>query len=154
MLMSSRPMEMTRGNPATKRRIETRVVVKTETGSYGVSYRWNDAQTDATLVPEEGADQGFSVMENGVTRTQTWHFPSRAECLTCHTAAGGVARNPRGPDRSWDPGAPDELKRVHRGGSFLCTDQYCTRFRVGTRGKGEVTTGANHLGFRTVRSGG
>ena len=43
-------------------------------------------------------------------------------------------------------------KRVHRGGSFLCTDQYCSRYMVGTRGKGEVTTGANHLGFRTVLS--
>jgi formylglycine-generating enzyme required for sulfatase activity len=40
--------------------------------------------------------------------------------------------------------------RVHRGGSFLCTDQYCSRYMVGTRGKGEVTTGANHLGFRCV----
>ena len=28
-------------------------------------------------------------------------------------------------------------KRVHRGGSFLCTDQYCSRYMVGTRGKGE-----------------
>ena len=46
---------------------------------------------------------------------------------------------------------PDEKKRVQRGGSFLCTDQYCTRYMVGTRGKGEVSTGSNHLGFRCVR---
>jgi formylglycine-generating enzyme required for sulfatase activity len=40
---------------------------------------------------------------------------------------------------------------VHRGGSFLCTDQYCSRYMVGTRGKGEVSTGTNHLGFRCVK---
>ena len=51
------------------------------------------------------------------------------------------------------PPEPTEKKRVHRGGSFLCTDQYCTRYMVGTRGKGEVTTGSNHLGFRCVKSG-
>jgi len=66
---------------------------------------------------------------------------------------GGVARNPQGPDSSLDPVEPMEKKRVHRGGSFLCTDQYCTRYMVGTRGKGEVTTGSNHLGFRCVQAG-
>jgi formylglycine-generating enzyme required for sulfatase activity len=68
--------------------------------------------------------------------------------------AGGVARNPQGPDTPYDPTEPTEKKRVHRGGSFLCTDQYCTRYMVGTRGKGEISTGANHLGFRCVQSAG
>jgi formylglycine-generating enzyme required for sulfatase activity len=63
-----------------------------------------------------------------------------------------VVRNPQGPDQPWDPAEPGEKKRVHRGGSFLCTDQYCTRYMVGTRGKGEVTTAANHLGFRCVKA--
>ena len=66
--------------------------------------------------------------------------------------AGGVARNPQGPDSPFDPAEPTEKKRVHKGGSFLCTDQFCTRYMVGTRGKGEVTTGANHLGFRCVKA--
>jgi len=43
---------------------------------------------------------------------------------------------------------------VHRGGSFLCNDQYCSRYIVGTRGKGEVNTGTNHLGFRCVKDAG
>jgi formylglycine-generating enzyme len=66
-------------------------------------------------------------------------------------AKGGVAVNPTGPSSSWDPAEPQEKKRVHRGGSFLCTDQYCTRYMVGTRGKGEATTAANHVGFRCVK---
>jgi formylglycine-generating enzyme len=66
-------------------------------------------------------------------------------------AQGGVAYNPQGPTKSLDPDAPMEKRRVQRGGSFLCTDQYCTRYMVGARGKGEVATGSNHLGFRCVR---
>jgi len=67
--------------------------------------------------------------------------------------SSGVVRNPQGPDTSFDPMEPTEKKRVHRGGSYLCTDQYCTRYMVGTRGKGEVTTGSNHVGFRCVKPG-
>ena len=62
-----------------------------------------------------------------------------------------VARNPHGPDTPFDPAEPTEKKRVHRGGSFLCTDQYCTRYMLGTRGKGEVRTASNHVGFRCVK---
>ncbi len=65
--------------------------------------------------------------------------------------AGGVARNPQGPSSPYDPAEPTEKKRVHRGGSFLCTDQYCTRYMVGTRGKGEARTASDHVGFRCVK---
>jgi len=66
-------------------------------------------------------------------------------------AANGVARNPQGPETPFDPAEPSEKKRVHRGGSFLCSDQYCTRYMVGTRGKGEFKTASNHVGFRCVQ---
>ncbi|MBC7996923.1 MAG: formylglycine-generating enzyme family protein [Leptolyngbya sp.] len=62
-----------------------------------------------------------------------------------------VSVNPTGPTTSWDPAEPRVKKRVHRGGSFLCTDEYCTLYMVGTRGKGEVSTAANHLGSRFVK---
>lgn len=65
--------------------------------------------------------------------------------------AGDLTVNPKGPDTPFDPAEPDEKKRVHRGGSFLCNEQYCSRYIVGTRGKGEVNTGTNHLGFRCVK---
>ena len=77
-----------------------------------------------------------------------WYRPDTYASL----ARGGVARNPQGPSAPFDPAEPTEKKRVHRGGSFLCTDQYCTRYMVGTRGRGEVTTASNHLGFRCVKS--
>jgi formylglycine-generating enzyme required for sulfatase activity len=80
--------------------------------------------------------------------TSDWYRPDYYGDLA---AAGGVARNPTGPAESFDPSELGQAKKVHRGGSFLCTDQYCSRYRVGTRGKGEVSTGTNHLGFRCVQ---
>jgi formylglycine-generating enzyme required for sulfatase activity len=66
-------------------------------------------------------------------------------------AQGEVIRNPQGPDSSHDPAEPGVPKRVHRGGSFLCSEQYCARYLLGTRDKGAVDTGSSHLGFRCVK---
>ena len=78
-----------------------------------------------------------------------WYRPDYYGTLA---AAGGVARNPQGPESSYDPSEPGQEKRVHRGGSFLCTEQYCSRYMVGTRSRGAADTGTNHLGFRTAAS--
>jgi formylglycine-generating enzyme required for sulfatase activity len=67
-------------------------------------------------------------------------------------AAGSAVRNPRGPADSFDPAELGVAKRVQRGGSFLCSSEYCTRYLVGSRGKGDPSSGANHLGFRCVES--
>jgi formylglycine-generating enzyme len=62
-----------------------------------------------------------------------------------------VTRNPQGPQTSLDPEEPGVEKRVQRGGSFLCTSQYCSRYIVGTRGKGDVNSPTSHIGFRCVK---
>lgn len=59
-------------------------------------------------------------------------------------------KNPPGPDSSFDPQEPGIIKRVQRGGSFMCSDQYCIGYRVSARMKGEEDTGAFHTGFRCV----
>ncbi len=60
-------------------------------------------------------------------------------------------RNPQGPRASFDPLEPAIPKRVQRGGSYLCCDNYCKRYQPGSRGKGEVDGSTNHVGFRCVR---
>ena len=65
--------------------------------------------------------------------------------------ANSTKSNPTGPADSDDPSEPGLPKRVQRGGSFLCTDQYCSRYMPGGRGKGAPDTGASNVGFRCVR---
>jgi formylglycine-generating enzyme required for sulfatase activity len=77
-----------------------------------------------------------------------WYRPDYYQKLA---GQQGVAKNPKGPINSYDPDEPNVQKKVQRGGSFLCTDQYCTRYMVGTRGKGEVSSASNHIGFRCVK---
>lgn len=78
-----------------------------------------------------------------------WYRPDYYAMLA---ETGHVTRNPTGPASSYDPAEPDQKKHVQRGGSFLCTEQYCTRYIVGSRGKSESSTASNHVGFRCVMS--
>jgi uncharacterized repeat protein (TIGR03806 family) len=84
-------LELTNGVPESRKRLETRLLVKNATGGYGVTYRWGDSLTNATLVAEEGMNESFVINEGGILRTQVWRYPSRLECLQCHTPAGGFA---------------------------------------------------------------
>lgn len=59
--------------------------------------------------------------------------------------------NPIGPDRPWDPRDPYGQKRVQRGGSFLCNEEYCSSYRVSARMPGSNDTGMPHVGFRVVK---
>jgi formylglycine-generating enzyme len=61
--------------------------------------------------------------------------------------------NPTGPLEGFDPEEPGVAKRVQRGGSFLCSNEYCVRYLAGARGKGDPGSAASHTGFRCVRSG-
>ena len=56
----------------------------------GYSYAWNDDQSDATLVTAAGDSKVFQVQaDTGTTREQTWRYPSRTECMLCHSRASG-----------------------------------------------------------------
>ncbi len=83
-------LELTNGVPESRHRLETRFIVRNTNGVYGVTYRW-DSATNATLVPEAGLDETLTINDGGTLRTQIWHYPSRSECLACHTPQGGFA---------------------------------------------------------------
>jgi len=69
--------------PVTK--LETRFFVMAENGSsYGLTYKWNEEGTDAELLTI-GDTREIDIYENGVfSHTQTWEYPSRTQCITCH----------------------------------------------------------------------
>jgi uncharacterized repeat protein (TIGR03806 family) len=79
-------------HPGIERRLETRLLVRDSKGGvYGVVYKWRPDGSDADLL-SSGATESISVTSaQGEIRHQTWYYPSRQDCLTCHTAgAGGV----------------------------------------------------------------
>ncbi|MCI4667183.1 MAG: PQQ-dependent sugar dehydrogenase [Bacteroidia bacterium] len=73
-------------NPSLTQKIETRIIVY-GAGSefYGLSYRWNAAQTDAELLTTSFTDTIEIATPNGPRQVE-WYYPSRAECNSCHTA--------------------------------------------------------------------
>ena len=83
-------LEAVRGDVSSRKPIETRLMTRQENEWVGYSYRWNDDLSDANLVSKEGLDQEFTIRdastETGETK-QTWHYPSRAECMVCHSRA-------------------------------------------------------------------
>lgn len=86
-------MEMVEGDPLSRRRLETRFLVQTQDDFYGVTYRWNEAQTDAELVSAAGLDEALTIRDadGAVVRQQTWRYPSHNECRTCHNRPAGLA---------------------------------------------------------------
>ena len=76
-----------------------------------------------------------------------WYRPDYYRTITDPQAP---ARDPHGPEASFDPEEPSAAKRVTRGGSFLCSGEYCSRYLVGSRGKAEISSGSSNLGFRLV----
>lgn len=67
--------------------------------------------------------------------------------------SGSPNKDPQGPDESYDPNEPGVMKKVNRGGSFLCNDAYCAGYRPSMRMKTSTDTALSHTGFRCVKSG-
>ncbi len=96
VLVKTFSMDMERGNPASRKRLETRLLHFQQfpgTQEYGdqywrgYTYIWNDDQTDADLLDEKGADRLLKIKDGGKIVEQNYRFPSRAECALCHNNA-------------------------------------------------------------------
>jgi len=111
-----------KGEPSSRRRVETRFLVRNADGLYGLTYRWNDAQNNATLVGAFGDSATFTVNDNGSFRQQTWRFPSHTECLTCHNSIGGplLGLTTAQMNRSVDYGSftANQIQTLSRAGYF------------------------------------
>jgi uncharacterized repeat protein (TIGR03806 family) len=87
VLVKSFALELQEGNPESRQWIETRFLTRQLGEWVGYSYRWDDAQQDAELVAAAGADRELIIKTASGTRRQVWHYPSRTECMVCHSRA-------------------------------------------------------------------
>jgi uncharacterized repeat protein (TIGR03806 family) len=110
------------GDPTSRRALETRFLVRRSGGWQGYTYQWNDAQTEAYLL-DDATTKTFPVTDAAGTTTQhTHYFPSRSDCLRCHTtAAGGTLGLQTGQlNRAFDYGATtdNQLRALEHIGLF------------------------------------
>lgn len=103
-------------NPATRKRLETRFLIRDSTGgAYGVTYRWRADGSEAELLTAAAAEE-ISIKTAAGTRKQTWGYPSRADCTTCHNGNAGyvLGVNTRQLNRGEQLGALNRAKLFRR----------------------------------------
>jgi uncharacterized repeat protein (TIGR03806 family) len=116
-LVQTLSMERRAGDPASRVRVETRVLLLQQGEWAGYSYRWGEDQSDATLVEAGGEEAALDDGEGG----RAWRFPSRSECMACHSRAAGFVLGVTGAqlNREGDGDAREnQLARLERLGLF------------------------------------
>jgi uncharacterized repeat protein (TIGR03806 family) len=129
VLVKTFSLELEAGNPASRRRLETRILhhkrmlgPEQEFGAQvwrGYTYVWNDEQTDAELLDAKGLDRTFEIRDAaapGGKREQVWHFPSRSECALCHTMSAKyvLGVNTLQMNRDFDYGHGETMNQLAR----------------------------------------
>ena len=101
--------------------VETRLFMHTSSMSnspkgdwIGYGYKWNEAQTEATLVPSDREQ----VMFNTGTRVVSWHYPSRSDCIDCHTLQSGSTLGPETAQMNRMLNGVDQIKKFTDMGLF------------------------------------
>ncbi|MCA0422190.1 MAG: formylglycine-generating enzyme family protein [Proteobacteria bacterium] len=148
-------------------------------GLEGAEFAWGDELTPEgrhMANTWQGHFPNENTMDDGFARTSpVGHYPANGYGLhdmignvwewtadwytDCHTADPAkpccIPHNPRGGriEDSLDPTMPEIRipRKVLKGGSHLCTPQYCRRYRPAARHAEAVDTSTSHLGFRCVR---
>jgi putative heme-binding domain-containing protein len=112
-------LDLERGKPATRKRIETQLLHFDGKQWRAYSYAWNATGTDADLVPAEGREQTFVVRDAtlpGGKREIEWSFAARAQCMVCHTpwAQTTLAFNVAQLNRDRQPRELEDIGVLHR----------------------------------------
>ena len=86
-----------------------------------------------------------------------WEWTTRLVRGGAEDSRAAARRGTRGRDEagSYDPAQPQFQvpRKVVKGGSFLCADNYCLRYRPAARRPQLIDTGMSHIGFRCVARG-
>ncbi len=120
-------LEITNGVPASRRRLETRLVIANPNGGYGITYRWTTPPTNALLVAEGGQNEIITnyTSQGAIAGTQTWRYPGRIECLVCHNSAGGFALGfntaQLNRDANYNGTGTNQIEALSRAGYFSTT---------------------------------
>lgn len=105
-----------------KEPIETRLLTRQDGEWFGYSYRWNQKRTDATLVEAVGRDEPVQVWRDGVIAEQLWRYPSRSECMVCHTRAAnfvlGVSTEQLNRTHAYDVSTDNQIRTLNHIGLF------------------------------------
>ncbi len=119
VLVQTLGLETIPGKADSYHRIETRLLTRQQGEWAGYSYRWNDEQTDATLV-EAAGDVTEITIAGG--KQQTWKFPGRAECMSCHGRAAnfvlGLSEPQMNRDHDYHGVVDNQLRAIEHIGLF------------------------------------
>jgi uncharacterized repeat protein (TIGR03806 family) len=103
-------------------RVETRVLLRQQGEWASYTYRWNEDQSDAELVPREGGQAEFEIDDAGQVRKQVWRFASRSDCLTCHSRAAnfvlGLTESQLNREHDYSIALADQLATLEHIGLF------------------------------------
>jgi len=119
-------------------------------GLTGARYEWGDTAPDPARSPAnywQGVFPAIDTAEDG--------YKARTAPVGCYPPNAYGLSDMSGNVWEWTRGryahGPEAGARLIKGGSFLCADNYCLRYRPSARQPGPPDTGTSHIGFRTVR---